>query len=425
MHRLLAIFLSIALPGALTAQVRPTAPLPEKVTVFLDCRASCDFDLLREEVVYVDWVREATAADVHVLVTSQDAGGGGSEYTLAFLGTGRFATRSDTLSYVNNPTMTSDETRRRLVRTVAMGLMPFVARTGAANTVRIATLDEDEERPALLPGRDPWRAWVFETGVSLGMNGERSYRSRTISSDFNALRVTHQWKFDWNFDHEYEDERAIDVETDDEGRVVSEDTFALVRRNWELEGLVVRSVTPHLSAGLKSSWLSNTFRNYRRALTIGPAVEYNIFPYTQTTRRELSFQYGVGYQVNRYVDTTIFDKIRESLPFHYVSGEFRSRQRWGSVSIDAEHLNYITDASKRNTELSGEVDVRVFRGLSININANYNWIHDQIYLPRGGHDQVDVLLRRRALLTSFDYGIELGLNYTFGSIFNNIVNPRF
>jgi hypothetical protein len=207
--------------------------------------------------------------------------------------------------------------------------------------------------------------------------------------------------------------------------VVSEDTFTVVRRQWELDGLIVRSLTGHLSAGIRSSVESNTFRNFQRALQIGPAVEFNVFPYTQATRRELSFQYGIGYQSNRYVDTTIFDRIRESLPFHYVSAEYRSRQPWGSVSVSAEHLNYLQDASKRNTEISGDLDVRVVRGLSLSFGANYNWIRDQIYLPRGRRDPVDVLLRRRALLTGFEYDFEVGLSYTFGSIFNNIVNPRF
>jgi hypothetical protein len=34
-------------------------------------------------------------------------------------------------------------------------------------------------------------------------------------------------------------------------------------------------------------------------------------------------------------------------------------------------------------------------------------------------------LRLRQLATSYTYFINLGLSYSFGSIFNNIVNPRF
>ncbi len=69
--------------------------------------------------------------------------------------------------------------------------------------------------------------------------------------------------------------------------------------------------------------------------------------------------------------------------------------------------------------------MRLFRGFSLGGGAGYEWIHNQVYLPRGEQDAVDVLLRRRALLTGFQYYTRVGVSYTFGSIFNNVVNPRF
>jgi len=36
-----------------------------------------------------------------------------------------------------------------------------------------------------------------------------------------------------------------------------------------------------------------------------------------------------------------------------------------------------------------------------------------------------VLLRLRELETQFEYFTSFGLTYTFGSIYNNVVNPRF
>jgi hypothetical protein len=61
----------------------------------------------------------------------------------------------------------------------------------------------------------------------------------------------------------------------------------------------------------------------------------------------------------------------------------------------------------------------------VNFGGGYNWIRDQLYVPKGGGDQIDVLLRRRALLTGYEYFGHFGVSYTFGSIFNNVVNPRF
>lgn len=47
--------------------------------VYLDCSDFfCDHEFFRTEIVSVNWVRERTAADVHVLATSQPTGGGGA-----------------------------------------------------------------------------------------------------------------------------------------------------------------------------------------------------------------------------------------------------------------------------------------------------------------------------------------------------------
>jgi hypothetical protein len=399
---------------------------PAKFSVFLDCRTNCDFDFMRTEMTYVDWVRDRTVADIHLLITSQGAGAGGEEFTLAFIGLRGLAGRGDTLTFTTDPTTTSDERRRRMAQTTALGLMQFVARSGTGRTVRISAGEaEPGKSTSGAPVKDRWRAWVFSLGMHGGMSGEHSYRNREINSSFEANRITETWKVEYGFEHEYQDNRATVQEFDSLGIVISEETFTNLQRNWDSEALIVRSMNAQLSAGVRLSLRSNTFRNYRRAFYIAPALEYNVFPYRESTRRELTFQYGLGYQLNRYVDTTIFDKTREALPLHYLQVQYRTRQPWGQVNLYAEHRNFINDGSKRNTEVSGNFNVRIFRGLSVNMGANYNWIRDQIYLPRSEGNQVDVLLRRRALQTGFEYGVFGGLSYTFGSIFNNVVNPRF
>jgi hypothetical protein len=52
-------------------------------------------------------------------------------------------------------------------------------------------------------------------------------------------------------------------------------------------------------------------------------------------------------------------------------------------------------------------------------------LRDQLYLPKGGATEEEILLQRKALSTNYSYFAGIGLTYTFGSIFNNVVNPRF
>jgi hypothetical protein len=67
----------------------------------------------------------------------------------------------------------------------------------------------------------------------------------------------------------------------------------------------------------------------------------------------------------------------------------------------------------------------LFKGFSVNMFGNYGWIRDQLYLPGGDYTEAEILLRQRALATSFSYWTSFGISYRFGSIFNNVVNPRF
>ncbi|MHB8093780.1 MAG: hypothetical protein ACYDH0_02450, partial [Candidatus Aminicenantales bacterium] len=53
--------------------------------VFIDC-PRCDINYIRTEIQFVNYVRDRAGADVHVLITQQDTGGGGREYTIAFIG---------------------------------------------------------------------------------------------------------------------------------------------------------------------------------------------------------------------------------------------------------------------------------------------------------------------------------------------------
>ena len=92
------------------AAARPpvSADRSEAIRVFFDCQV-CDEQYIRTEVTFVDYVRDRTAADVHVLVTSQGTGGGGTEYTLRFIGLGRFRDVDNTLTFTAPQTATQDE----------------------------------------------------------------------------------------------------------------------------------------------------------------------------------------------------------------------------------------------------------------------------------------------------------------------------
>ncbi len=418
---------ALAFAPAAHAVAQPVLPAANPLAVFLDCRSGCDGDLIRTEITWVNWVRDRTVADVHLLITSESAGSNAENFTIAFLGARGFAQRSDTLTYTTNSMTTSDERRRGVLQVISVGLVQFAARTPAGRSLRIqaGAAPRSNTPSGAGPATDPWNAWVFSVGLNGSVNGEASYKGRNIEAQLEANRVTERWKTNIEYSFSYRDNEATVQEYDDAGNVISEETYKNLQRDWRGEWLQVKSVNNHASLGTHIELASQTFRNQDLRYVARTAVEFNLFPYSESTRRELTFRYGIGVTGFRYADTTVFDKIEETLPSHFFEASYRTRQPWGGANVNIEHRNFLTDASKRTTELNAGFNVRLFRGLSLNAGGGYNWIHDQVYLPKGSQDAVDVLLRRRALLTGFEYYTHFGISYTFGSIFNNVVNPRF
>ena len=103
MSRLYVVFVLVLCllglaPSRASSQNTPAIDRTGALRVFLDC-GRCDENYMRTEVTFINYVRDRTDADVHVLVTTQETGGGGIEYTAKFIGLGRFAGVDQTLKY--------------------------------------------------------------------------------------------------------------------------------------------------------------------------------------------------------------------------------------------------------------------------------------------------------------------------------------
>ena len=86
---------------------------------------------------------------------------------------------------------------------------------------------------------------------------------------------------------------------------------------------------------------------------------------------------------------------------------------------------YLHDTSLWNASISANVNYRISRGLSIDIRSRYALIEDQLFISAAGLSEEDILLGRFSRPTDFEYSLRVGLTYEFGSIFNNVINPRF
>ncbi len=419
--RVVAAFLlvsSLARAQDMAGAPRPPIDTTQTIRLFLDCQASgCDFDYLRTELTWVNYVRDRTVAQVHVIATQLSTGGGGSEITLKFIGLKEFAGVDDEVRFTTPMGASSDDLRRELTRVLKVGLARYVIRTPLGSNLTldyvVPMLREGAPRPGL---HDPWNFWVFSVGVNGSLNGESQSSSDDISDSFSASRTTADWKVRLGFNGD----RSRNRYTLDDGSTLDANTHS-----YGSNGMLVRSVGPHVSLGATLAGQSSTQQNYDLQLRLAPTAEYDVFKYDQYTRRRLVLAYSVGFNRNRYTDTTLFDKLRETLVDHNLTLAYGATEPWGSVNLGLSGSNYLSDWTKYRVGITSGLSLRVAQGLQFSFNAGYNRIHDQIAPPKGGASDDERLLRLQQLQTSFSYNGYFGLSYTFGSVFNNVVNPRF
>jgi hypothetical protein len=377
--------------------------------VFLD-GSYPDRNYIRTEISFVIYVRDRKDADIHVLVTEQ-SGDAGTEYLIEFIGLGRFQDIHFSLKYFSDRLATEDEQREGFVRILKKGLMPFLSRTDLEDMLAITF--KENARPA--PLKDPWDRWLFSLGLSGSVSGEEFYSSKNYRVRASANRVTEDLKVSTSFSasvyksHFTYEDLAVSTTT----------------KNWQGGSLVVKSLGKHWSVGGWIQASSSTYSNVDFSLRIAPAVEYDVFPYSQSTRKELRILYRLNYGYTRYFEETIFSKLSEGLWSQSLNVTLNLTQPWGSASASVIGSHYFHDLHLNRLVLYGELFVRVWKGFSFNISGDYQLIHDQLSIARGELTDEEILLRLKQLRTTFSYYVSLGISYSFGSVMSRSVNPRF
>jgi len=387
------------------AELKQKAP-----RVYIDCQR-CDQDYIRTEIPFVNYVRDRKEADVHVLITTQGTGSGGTEYTLAFIGQGAFANVDNTLIYASRKIDTSDEVRRGYVAVLKMGLLPYAAKTPIRDLISVSFREKVKPTDVV----DKWKFWVFSFSLGTDLDQESQQKSQSLDFRLTANKITPDIKIrlgaeaDFRYDKfDYEDE-----------------TISSKRESGAFRSLFAKSLGEHWSIGFSLYMDSSTYRNLRFKLSPAPVVEYDLFPYSQSTRRQLRFQYRIGYEYVRYRSETIYDKMKESLLGQSLSATLEIEEPWGSLWASLEGSHYFHNFKYNRIEFDSELSFRIFKGLKLNIDGGYERIRDQLALQKGDLTLEEILLRRKELATEYSLSLSVGFSYTFGSIYSNVVNPRF
>jgi hypothetical protein len=409
---ILVLLALTAQPGA--SQDAGAVERPERLAVFLDC-GFCDETFIRQEMTYVDYARDREVADVHVLVTGQDTGAGGEAHTFDLIGRGMFEGFDYSTVYTTNAGATDAEEREGFLRTLRAALVPYLLQTAIGPRLAVNVEPAEGMETGQAARDDGWNNWTVE----IYADGSADFESRQESFDTRygvyANRVTEDWKiqlrpfFNYNYDSFERDSVTI---------------TSISRRNG-FTSYVVRSISPHWSVGAFGDVFTSTFDNVDMRYRFMPAIEYSVYPYREATRRQLTIAYRVGGSHVTYRDTTIFDETEQLLPEQTLSAGYAVTQPWGQIDVGINASQYLHDLKRFSIQSGGSVEVRVTQGLSIEVGGELAFIHNQLNLPKGDADLEEILLRRRQLETNYRGGLNFGLRYRFGSIYNNVVNTRF
>lgn len=412
-HRIAVFLLLLILPQVALSQNNSSKK--SILNVYLDC-GSCDITYIRTNVTFVNYVRDQGDANIYLMINDLRTAGGGREYTLTFSDVSTDQVSSDTLRYVSPSTDSSDERRQGLTRYIKVGLVPYVSKTVAMQTLNVFYEEpEQTETDVTETVEDPWNNWVFDVNARTWMSGEKTEKEFSFYGGLFAERITPMWKI----------RMRTRGETEREWIELSQGT-TISNRSWgEYWGMYAYSLTDHLSAGIFTRTNFSTYNNIEYNIQASPAIEYNIFPYTEYSERRFLVSYRLTPSFRNYFDVTIFDKSREFVLEQVLSVEIRYDRRWGRFRTNLSGSHYFHDIDLNRLNFNTSLNVRIVRGLSVTFSGRYSLINDQIALPKGDFTDEEILLGLQQQATSYSYGLSFGLSYTFGSIYNNVVNPRF
>ena len=158
-----------------------------RLKVFIDCNNTwCDQTFIKTEINIVDFLLDNQAADLHILITEQETGGGGSQYQLIFFGQNKFKQMTDTLRFNTDANATDFEERDLLIKYLKLGLTPYIVKAGNGNDIAIEmkTKTDEKKKDTSATTKDPWNYWVFRAGANGNISADEVYKSSRVGGKF-------------------------------------------------------------------------------------------------------------------------------------------------------------------------------------------------------------------------------------------------
>jgi hypothetical protein len=387
-----------------------------ELKIYLDCRI-CDNTFIKQNLGNVQFVRDQNLGDVHLFFITQNNGSGGRLYEIDFIGKNSLSDIKYKLSFSTDTNMTRDDVRKRTLEYIKLGLVRFWIEKGTLDGISVSApspvVEDEEDKETEVV--DPWNYWVFRIGANGWFNGQESSKSSNLNFNVSAKRVTEKSKFSFRIGF---NENKSTFTFDDEDIIsINSGKFLNVSDIW--------SINDNWSWGAFGRLGTSTFGNYDFYGSLKPAIEYNFFKYQESANKQLVLSYRNGIRYNDYMERTVYIKNHEMLWEHTLALGGSVRQEWGNINGEASFDQYLHDTTLNALNFYLGANVRIFKGFNFNMGGSYSITRNQLNLPAGDVSLEELLLQQQQLESGYNYFFNIGLSYSFGSIYNTIVNPRF
>lgn len=391
------------------------------LSIYIDC-PDCDMDHIRNNFREVNYVTEPYNADVHIRITEQTTGSGGSLYNIYLKGKGRFESDNYNFSFTVPGLSTWSEVRDVMLENIQLSLVPYLMKTPSREKLMLFITQNE----TLVEDTDKWKNWMFT------LSGDGSYSRQEMASMMNIMGSVYISKITTRVKLESVTSLLLHHS---KYNLYDEDTL-LLSLDYKQNSIhnytqFVKSLGEHWGIGGIGGVLKSDYSNLNYQFQAGPVAEYNVFKYSDADNKRLLINYRILYQYSAYNQKTIYNKINDELFKQELRVRFCYLDDWGSFNATAWGRSYLNRRSFFSTGINMSVNLGPFRnskalkGFSFYIIGGAAYVNDQISLTNTLDDDEYWLPNQYELKSDFNFNGSIGISYTFGSTSNNAVNPRF
>ena len=378
-----------------------------KLKAYLDCR--CDQNYLKQQTSFLEHVRDQNLADIEIFILDVRNPTGTRSFEIKIDGNNEYQEISSSVLVSGYANDTSSTLRDKLLNKLKLALVPFLDK--ASYSLKV---DVDSNFDDLTVNDDKWKSWVFELSGSYNDDKEETRKTNRYELEFEVDKLTPDWRI------------GMEIKRNEsKGKFFSNDNvYTSSRKTTSFSGRVVKSVSDHFSAGVFLGAYQNTYENIDFNRYIAPAIEYSFYPYKDVLSKEITLAYRIGVGKRNYIEKTIYGYEKQKLSSQTLSLNIRFRQKWGNISSYLNATQFLNDGTKKRFSLRSDLDLRVYEGLAVRFSTNINLIREQYNLAAVSNSIEELLLQQRQIATDYKTNFSVGLSYTFGSIYNSVINTR-